>query len=183
MCGIVGILDKTNNIVNTLYNSVFYLQHRGQHSSGFIFFSTEKKKTFKSKKIGLINEHFDELQNFSGNMGLTHVRYPTSGNNSRSEIQPFSILKPYGISLVHNGNITNLVSIGIVSKQEAYAKEVLNYGNDYCGDPNNKKMLYLQCSQFFNEKKVREEFEKNCFDNNETNTGKHKCSLNPYRYI
>lgn len=107
MCGIVGIIDKTTNIVNILYNSIFYLQHRGQHSCGFIFFSTEKKKTFKSKKMGFVYEHLNELKNFSGNMGLSHVRYPTSGNNSRSEIQPFSILKPYGISLVHNGNITN----------------------------------------------------------------------------
>lgn len=107
MCGIVGILDKTNNIVNILYNSILNLQHRGQHSSGFIFFSTEKKKTFKSKKMGFISEHFNECQTFSGNMGLAHVRYPTSTGNSRSEIQPFSVLKPYGISLVHNGNITN----------------------------------------------------------------------------
>ena len=57
MCGIAGILDISNDIVNILYKSVFYLQHRGQHSSGFIFFSTQSKKTFKSKQIGLIDKH------------------------------------------------------------------------------------------------------------------------------
>tara|TARA_Y100000816_G_scaffold201696_1_gene148335 strand:+ start:1562 stop:2935 length:1374 start_codon:yes stop_codon:yes gene_type:complete len=107
MCGISGIIDSSNSIVDELYKSLFYLQHRGQHSSGFIFFSSLTKRTFKSKKMGLINSHIEDLKNFSGNMGIAHVRYPTSGSNSRNEIQPFSILKPYGISLVHNGNLTN----------------------------------------------------------------------------
>ena len=107
MCGISGIINNNNCIVDELYQSLFFLQHRGQHSSGFLFFSTKTKKTYKSKKIGLISEHLLELNKFSGNMGLGHVRYPTNGLNSRNEIQPFSILKPYGISLVHNGNITN----------------------------------------------------------------------------
>lgn len=107
MCGIIGIIDYSKNIVNDLYRSLFFLQHRGQHSSGFVVFSTETKKTFKSKKIGLISEHIDELKQFSGNIGLGHVRYPTNGLNSRNEIQPFTISKPYGISLVHNGNIIN----------------------------------------------------------------------------
>ena len=107
MCGIAGILDTNNNIVDLLYKSVFYIQHRGQQSSGFIFFDKETKQIYKSKKIGLIDAHLEEIKNFTGNMGLSHVRYPTSGNNGRKEIQPFSILKPYGISLVHNGNITN----------------------------------------------------------------------------
>ena len=54
-----------------------------------LFFSTQSKKTFKSKQIGLIDKHLNELGlHFSGNMGLSHVRYPTSGN-SESEIQPF----------------------------------------------------------------------------------------------
>jgi len=131
MCGIAGILDISNDIVNILYKSVFYLQHRGQHSSGFIFFSTESKKTFKSKKIGLIDKHFDELNHFSGNMGLSHVRYPTSGNNSRSEIQPFSILKPYGISLVHNGNITNGDEL----------KEFLNKHNIYINGTSDSELI------------------------------------------
>lgn len=107
MCGITAIIDISKNIVDDLYRSLFYLQHRGQHSSGLIFFSTQTKKTFKSKKIGLITSHLEELKTFSGNMGIGHVRYPTNGLNSRNEIQPFSVLKPYGISLAHNGNITN----------------------------------------------------------------------------
>ena len=44
-------------------------------------------------------------------MGIAHVRYPTSGENTKKEIQPFHIAKPYGISLVHNGNITNKIAL------------------------------------------------------------------------
>ena len=122
MCGISGIIDSSNSIVDELYKSLFYLQHRGQQSSGFIFFSSLTKKTCKSKKMGLISSHIHELKNFSGNMGLAHVRYPTSGSNGRNEIQPFSILKPYGISLVHNGNITNKEEIkAFLKTRKVYA--------------------------------------------------------------
>jgi amidophosphoribosyltransferase len=141
MCGIAGILDISNDIVNMLYRSVFYLQHRGQHSSGFIFFSTQSKKTFKSKQIGLIDKHLNELLHFSGNMGLSHVRYPTSGNSERSEIQPFSILKPFGISLVHNGNIRNSEKL----------KEFLNIHNVYINGTSDSELI-LNIFYFFIEK-------------------------------
>lgn len=107
MCGISGILSINMNIVDILYKSLFNLQHRGQESSGFIFYSSKEKKNFKSKQLGLVDEHINDLIYMEGNMGLGHVRYPTSGIISRNEIQPFSISKPYGVSLVHNGNIIN----------------------------------------------------------------------------
>ena len=44
MCGISGIIDISKNIVDDLYKSLFYLQHRGQQSSGFIFFFYRNKK-------------------------------------------------------------------------------------------------------------------------------------------
>ena len=143
MCGISAIIDiSNNNIVDDLYKSLFYLQHRGQQSSGFIFFSSLTKKTFKSKKMGLINSHIDELKNFSGNMGLAHVRYPTNGLNSRNEIQPFSILKPYGISLVHNGNITNRDEI----------LHFLNVHNIYINSTSDSELI-LNIFYYFIEKK------------------------------
>ncbi len=107
MCGIVAVLDIVNNVNKLLYNSLLNIQHRGQECSGFIIFSSNTKKTYKSKKFGLIDSHLDEISSFEGNIGLGHNRYPTGGQITRKEIQPFSILKPYGISLVHNGNLTN----------------------------------------------------------------------------
>ena len=50
-------------------------------------------------------------------MGLGQVRYPTAGNAySEEEAQPFYVNAPFGIVLVHNGNLTNAQAL----KQELF---------------------------------------------------------------
>ena len=113
MCGIGAIIhnDTSYNIINDLYDILLNLQHRGQESSGFITYSFINKLNYKSKEFGLVNKHIPYVNEFKGNMGIAHVRYPTNGNVTKLEIQPFHISKPYGISLVHNGNIINKDSL------------------------------------------------------------------------
>ncbi|PPF80026.1 amidophosphoribosyltransferase [Subtercola sp. Z020] len=107
MCGIVGIVssEPVNQLV---YDSLLLLQHRGQDSTGI---ATAERDTFHVIKAkGQVREAFRtrDMRSLLGTMGLGHVRYATRGNaGSEQEAQPFYVNAPYGIILVHNGNLTN----------------------------------------------------------------------------
>jgi len=106
MCGIVGIVGKTP-VNQFLYDGLTVLQHRGQDAAGIV---TIHDNTFRLRKgNGLVKDvfHTRHMMRLQGNIGIGHVRYPTAGTSSSSEAQPFYANSPYGISLAHNGNLTN----------------------------------------------------------------------------
>lgn len=106
MCGIVGILSKTP-VNQLIYDGLTLLQHRGQDAAGIV---TIDENCFRLRKAnGLVKDVFQlkHMQRLRGNVGIGHVRYPTAGSSSASEAQPFYVNYPYGITLAHNGNITN----------------------------------------------------------------------------
>jgi len=108
MCAVLGIIqtkDNTQNIGKTLFNGLTILQHRGQDSCGI---STIHHNTVHTHKaMGMVHQNFGEqsLAKLQGNIGIGHVRYPTSGDNHSSLAQPFYAASPYGIVFAHNGNI------------------------------------------------------------------------------
>ncbi len=107
MCGVLGIVAKSpaNQL---LYDGLLMLQHRGQDAGGIV---TAQGSTFHMHKgMGLVRDVFRTRNMFAlqGNMGVGHVRYPTSGSSkSPAEAQPFYVNSPFGIVLGHNGNLTN----------------------------------------------------------------------------
>src|SRR5690348_14041731 len=106
MCGVVGIV--ANAPVNqTLYDSLTALQHRGQDAAGIM--TDDNGRMYLRKALGLVRDVFDtrHMLRLEGNMGIGHVRYPTQGSYSENEAQPLFVNSPYGIALVHNGNLTN----------------------------------------------------------------------------
>ena len=106
MCGIVGIVGNTS-VGQALYDGLTVLQHRGQDAAGIV---TIHNNTFRLRKgNGLVKDvfHTRHMLRLQGNSGIGHVRYPTAGTSSSSEAQPFYANSPYGISLAHNGNLTN----------------------------------------------------------------------------
>lgn len=107
MCGIVGIVSS-EPANQQVYDSLLLLQHRGQDSTGI---ATAEGRTFHMVKAkGQVREAFRtrDMRNLPGNMGLGHCRYATKGNAANEqEAQPFYVNAPYGIVLVHNGNLTN----------------------------------------------------------------------------
>lgn len=107
MCGIVGIVGKS--FVNqALYDALIVLQHRGQDAAGIV--TCQDKKLFLRKANGLVRDvfHTRHMQKLLGNYGIGHVRYPTAGSSSSAEAQPFYVNSPYGVTLAHNGNLTNV---------------------------------------------------------------------------
>lgn len=106
MCGIVGIVGKTP-VCQYLYDGLTVLQHRGQDAAGIV---TIHNNTFRLRKgNGLVKDvfHTRHMVRLQGNIGIGHVRYPTAGTSSSSEAQPFYTNAPFGLSLAHNGNLTN----------------------------------------------------------------------------
>ncbi|MCZ6525296.1 MAG: amidophosphoribosyltransferase [Gammaproteobacteria bacterium] len=106
MCGIIGIVAK-NYINQALYDGLTVLQHRGQDAAGMV--TCEGSKLHLHKANGLVRDVFRtrHMLNLKGKMGIGHVRYPTAGCASSAEAQPFYVNSPYGITLAHNGNLTN----------------------------------------------------------------------------
>jgi len=106
MCGIVGIVAKTH-VNQNIYDALTVLQHRGQDAAGIV--TSHEGKLYLRKDNGLASDVFRtrHMQRLIGQMGIGHVRYPTAGSSSSAEAQPFYVNSPYGITLAHNGNLTN----------------------------------------------------------------------------
>ena len=106
MCGIVGIFSS-QSVNQDLYDALTMVQHRGQDAAGITTMKGYVHTTVKGS--GLVKEVMrrKQMAMLDGHVGIGHVRYPTSGTPSSEESQPFHVNTPYGLSLVHNGNLTN----------------------------------------------------------------------------
>jgi amidophosphoribosyltransferase len=107
MCGIVGVIAKTP-VNQLIYDALLLLQHRGQDAAGIV--TMLGQKCFMHKARGMVRDVFRtrNMRALPGSVGLGQVRYPTAGNAySEEEAQPFYVNAPFGLVLVHNGNLTN----------------------------------------------------------------------------
>ncbi len=107
MCGILGVVSRTP-VNQLLYDGLLLMQHRGQDAAGI---ATAQNKTFNMHKgNGMVRDVFRtrNMRSLPGSSGIAHVRYPTAGSASNSEeAQPFYVNAPFGLTLAHNGNLTN----------------------------------------------------------------------------
>jgi amidophosphoribosyltransferase len=119
MCGIVGVISQSP-VNQLIYDSLLLLQHRGQDAAGIV--TMQGTKCFMHKARGMVRDVFRtrNMRALPGNVGLGQVRYPTAGNAyNEEEAQPFYVNAPFGIVLVHNGNLTNAHAL----KSELIAKD------------------------------------------------------------
>jgi amidophosphoribosyltransferase len=119
MCGIVGVVSQAP-VNQLIYDALLLLQHRGQDAAGIA--TQLGRKFFMHKAKGMVRDVFRtrNMRALPGNVGVGQVRYPTAGNASREEeAQPFYVNAPFGIVLVHNGNLTNARQL----KQELFQSD------------------------------------------------------------
>ncbi|WP_291011790.1 amidophosphoribosyltransferase [Hydrogenophaga sp.] len=126
MCGIVGVVSQAP-VNQLIYDALLLLQHRGQDAAGIV---TElDRKFFMHKAKGMVRDVFRtrNMRALPGASGLGQVRYPTAGNAySEEEAQPFYVNAPFGIVLVHNGNLTNAHAL----KQELFQADHRHINTD-----------------------------------------------------
>ena len=125
MCGIIGMVAHSP-VNQAIYDGLTVLQHRGQDAAGII--TCEGGRLHLRKDNGLVRDvfHTRHMMRLPGNMGIGHVRYPTAGCESSAEAQPFYVNSPYGISLAHNGNLTNCNKL----KQELFQEDLRHINTD-----------------------------------------------------
>jgi len=121
MCGIVGIFSQ-KPVNQNIYDSLIHLQHRGQDAAGILTYNGNQ--FYLKKGLGYVRDvfHQNNMSRLLGNWGIGHTRYPTAGptQGSIEDSQPFTIDSPYGIAMVHNGNLINYKKL----KKELYEKDL-----------------------------------------------------------
>lgn len=112
MCGIFGIISKSQEVSKMAYFGLYALQHRGQESAGIAV--SDGQNIELHKNMGLVPEVFNDdiLENLRGHMAVGHVRYSTTGGSHAINAQPLVFRYAKGmIGLVHNGNLTNALEL------------------------------------------------------------------------
>ena len=111
-CGVFGIFNNSDAAALTALG-LHSLQHRGQEGCGIVSF--DGKNFHSERRLGLVGDNFTKgkvIENLVGNNAIGHNRYSTTGDTSLKNIQPFfADLYAGGISLAHNGNLTNALQI------------------------------------------------------------------------
>ncbi len=125
MCGIAGIVAQTP-VNQALYDALTVLQHRGQDAAGIA--TCANGRLHLRKDNGLVRDVFNQQQmlKLKGTMGIGHVRYPTAGCFSSTEAQPFYVNSPFGLTLAHNGNLTNTEQL----KKELFLEDQRHINTD-----------------------------------------------------
>ncbi|HTL11802.1 MAG TPA: amidophosphoribosyltransferase [Bdellovibrionota bacterium] len=111
MCGIVGLIGSPE-AAREAFLGLTTLQHRGQDAAGILTY--DKDGFHRVKNLGLVESVFtrENMATLGGSLAVAHARYSTVGRGDPVDVQPFLISYPYGLGIVHNGNLVNTAELG-----------------------------------------------------------------------
>jgi amidophosphoribosyltransferase len=106
MCGVIGLIG-TSQASSKVLRGLSLLQHRGQDAAGIL--SYDESGFHYVRNLGLVENVFtaENMRSLTGEVAIGHVRYGTAGKSELRNVQPFLLNFPYGIGMVHNGNLVN----------------------------------------------------------------------------
>ena len=111
-CGVFGIFGHPESAAITALG-LHALQHRGQEAAGIVSF--DGRRFNSERRLGLVGDHFSRastMESLKGHAAVGHVRYSTTGETILRNVQPlFAELSSGGISVAHNGNLTNALTL------------------------------------------------------------------------
>ncbi len=117
MCGVIGVIDPqsggtqgaTAAAAFDAFRGLLALQHRGQDAAGILSYDGGTRMFVCEKDLGLVSNVFNQhnIEKLTGGMAIGHTRYATMGGDGRRDIQPMMTGVPFGLGMVHNGNILN----------------------------------------------------------------------------
>ncbi|MEM0950557.1 MAG: amidophosphoribosyltransferase [Cyanobacteria bacterium P01_H01_bin.74] len=121
-CGVFGIMDRNSSgLGHTIFFGLYALQHRGQESCGMAVYDNHQLRL--QKEMGLVNQVFNQtiLDQMTGQVGIGHTRYSTTGTSSLGNAQPVVVRTNQGaLTLAHNGNLTNTNELTVFLKERGY---------------------------------------------------------------
>ena len=144
MCGILGVIGSESEARPSTWaaqeccRGLMVLQHRGQDAAGILSWDTGSGFR-REKGLGLVANVFDQekLETLEGGVSLGHTRYATVGSDRERDIQPMMMGFPFGVGMVHNGNLVNYHSL--VKKLKG------NWGVQFISSSDLEVLLYLWC--------------------------------------
>jgi len=107
-CAVFGIYGHPEAAAHTALG-LHALQHRGQEAAGIV--AHDGAQFHSHRGIGLVGDIFADrsvINRLRGDIAIGHTRYSTTGESMLRNVQPlFAELEIGGLSIAHNGNLTN----------------------------------------------------------------------------
>ncbi len=126
MCGVIGVYGH-EEVATELINGLTTLQHRGQDSAGVVIFGGNFHLKKSNGQVGTVFKDVN-ASSLSGHCGLGHVRYSTIGSTDEVDAQPIAVNYPFGMAMVHNGNVINFAELRKTLYEEHH--RLLDTSND-----------------------------------------------------